>query len=246
MAKILLTEDEPDQVSMIRIRLESSGFQVLTASNAVDGIKLAQEEKPDLILMDMILPGMHGLDATIKLKEVKETRGIPIIAITAMNTPGFRQECYKVGICDFIRKPYESAELICKIKENMRKKKEAKKVLVINDNSDFASSIKAGLNIYGYQVITAIKPAEGVRKAQKERPDLIILNIAMLNGKGYEVFFDLKKSPSTISIPIVFISSLLPPKELEEKALILDAVDFIPNTFGHDEIIAKIKRILGE
>jgi len=122
--KILLIEDEPEQIEMIKGRLRARSYQVIAAGNAESGIKLAQEERPDLILMDMILPGMHGLEAAKKLKEIPETKEIPIIAFTAMTVPGFKQECFKEGICDFIRKPYESKELHEKIQKNIRKKHE--------------------------------------------------------------------------------------------------------------------------
>jgi len=117
MAKILLIEDDPEQIVIMKLRLEAYGYQMITADKAIDGIKLAQEEKPDLILMDMILPGMHGLEATQKLKEIPETKKIPVIALTAMNPPGFRQECLREGICDFIKKPCEHTELIRKIEK---------------------------------------------------------------------------------------------------------------------------------
>jgi len=71
----------------------------------------------DLILLDMILPDMNGLEAAIKLKENPETKEIPIIALTAMNPPGFRQECFRAGINDFIKKPYEFQEIIEKIEK---------------------------------------------------------------------------------------------------------------------------------
>lgn len=121
MAKILLIEDEPDQIKMVKIRLEASGYQVISTEKAKDGIKLAQEKKPDLILMDMILPDIHGLDATIILKKLPETKEIPVIALTAMNPPGFEEACFKEGICDFIQKPYDHRELCEKIKRNIGK-----------------------------------------------------------------------------------------------------------------------------
>lgn len=127
MAKLLLVEDEPDHRKIIKIRLETRNYQVLTAENAEDGIKLAQEEKPDLILMDIILPGMHGLDATLKLKKIPETRDIPIIALTAVNTPDFKHTCLQSGVCDFIEKLYEPEELFEKIKKNIGKKQRKNK-----------------------------------------------------------------------------------------------------------------------
>ena len=121
MAKILLIEDEPDQAKMVKIRLEAKGYHVINASNGKEGISNALDEKPDLILMDMILPGMHGLEATKKLKKIPETKEIPIIAFTALGSQDFTEKCFQNGICDFIRKPFEPNELFEKIERNISK-----------------------------------------------------------------------------------------------------------------------------
>jgi CheY-like chemotaxis protein len=111
MAKILVIEDEPDQIKLIRLRLEARGHRVLFAGKAKEGIELAAREKPDLILMDMILPDMHGLDATIKLKQNPETRAIPVIALSAVGSPDFTKACLQEGIVAYVRKPYDPRDL---------------------------------------------------------------------------------------------------------------------------------------
>jgi len=98
MAKILLVEDDAIQIELIKKHLEPQGHVVINAKNGMEGIKLAREGKPDLILMDMIMPGMHGLEATIKLKEDPATMDIPIMALTIMSSPKFVQKGYRAGI----------------------------------------------------------------------------------------------------------------------------------------------------
>lgn len=111
MGTILVVEDEPDQIRLIRLRLEARGHRVLTAGKAKEGIDLAAREKPDLILLDMILPDMHGLDAAIKLKQNRDTRPIPVIAISAVGSPDFTKACLQEGIIAYVRKPYNPREL---------------------------------------------------------------------------------------------------------------------------------------
>lgn len=111
MAKILVIEDEPDQNKLIKLRLEARGHVVMSAGKAKEGIELAKREKPHLILMDMILPDMHGLDAAIKLKQNTETRPIPIIAISALGSPDFIKACSQEGIAAYVKKPYDPREL---------------------------------------------------------------------------------------------------------------------------------------
>jgi CheY-like chemotaxis protein len=111
MSKILIIEDEPDQNKLIRLRLEARGYQVISAGKAREGIELAASEKPALILMDMILPDMHGLDATIKLKQNGETRATPVIGISAVGSPDFIKTCLQEGMAAYVRKPYDPREL---------------------------------------------------------------------------------------------------------------------------------------
>lgn len=111
MPKILVIEDEPDQNRLIKLRLEARGYKVLSVGKAREGIDLAVQEKPHIILMDMILPDMHGLDAAIKLKRTVETRNIPVIAISAIGSPDFIKACLQEGIVAYVRKPYDPREL---------------------------------------------------------------------------------------------------------------------------------------
>jgi DNA-binding response OmpR family regulator len=120
MSKILVIEDEPDQTKLIRLRLEARGHRVLLAGKAKEGIDLAARENPDLVLLDMILPDMHGLDAAIKLKQNRATRGIPIIALSAVGSPDFTKACLQEGIAAYVRKPYEPRELYRVIEKCIR------------------------------------------------------------------------------------------------------------------------------
>ena len=120
MAAILLIEDEPKQAEMIVTRLAANGYEVRAAENAEKGIKFARAQLPDLILMDILLPGMSGLVAIKELKKSPLTQEIPIIAITAVLTAG--QKCIKAGACDVIRKPYDDRDLLEKIERALESK----------------------------------------------------------------------------------------------------------------------------
>jgi CheY-like chemotaxis protein len=120
MSKILVIEDEPDQNKLIKLRLEARGYRVMSAGKAKEGIEIAKREKPDLILMDMILPDMHGLDAAIKLRRSLETAKIPVVAISAVGSPDFVKACLQEGIIAYVRKPYDPKELFKTIEKFVR------------------------------------------------------------------------------------------------------------------------------
>jgi CheY-like chemotaxis protein len=127
MPKILVIEDEPDQNKLIKLRLEARGYRVLSVGKAREGIEAAKKERPDLILMDMILPDMHGLDAAIKLKQGLETRYTPVIGLSAVGSPDFIKTCLQEGIVAYVRKPYDPRDLFKTIEKFIRPEKPEKK-----------------------------------------------------------------------------------------------------------------------
>lgn len=119
--KILFIEDEPDQVMMISLRLEKSGFEVISSLNGEEGLKKATLEKPDLILLDVIMPGMDGFEVARRLRANPVTRHIPIISTTAAGMDDVEHQCITAGADDCIRKPYDSANLLEKINRLLEK-----------------------------------------------------------------------------------------------------------------------------
>lgn len=246
MAKILVIEDNPVDSKMIRTNLKAEGYQVIGAYNGKDGIKLAKKKKPDLIIMDMILPGMHGLEASIKLKENPETKEIPIIAVTVMDSSDFIRECYKEGISAFIKKPYDFKELFDTIEKNIGNQKMAKKILIIDDDPTLTTMITMSLARHGYQVIFASDGKNGVNQARIARPDLILLDKAMPGEGGITVFEELKKSDITMSIPVILMTDQLSQAEIKKGENQSGAEDYITKPFASLEVVHKTKKILDQ
>jgi len=115
MAKILLVEDNEMNRDMLARRLERRGYQVVIAVDGDQGVRLAQEEAPDLILMDMSLPVLDGWEATRRLKAIPATQAIPIIALTAHAMSGDREQALEAGCDDYDSKPIEFVRLLGKI-----------------------------------------------------------------------------------------------------------------------------------
>jgi len=120
-AKILFIEDEPDQIRMISLRLEKSGYQVIFSTEGEEGLKMAVQEKPDLILVDVIMPGIDGFEVCRRLRQNPLTKHIPIISTTAAGMDDVERQCCKAGADDCVRKPYDSADLLKKIHRLLEK-----------------------------------------------------------------------------------------------------------------------------
>jgi two-component system, cell cycle response regulator DivK len=113
---ILLVEDDEMNRDMLSRRLELLSYRVLLASDGVEGLALAQSAAPDLILMDMSLPGLDGWQATRRLKAEHVTRSIPVIALTAHALVGDRDKALQAGCDDFDTKPIDLPRLLKKMK----------------------------------------------------------------------------------------------------------------------------------
>ena len=115
MAKILLVEDNEMNRDMLSRRLVKRGYEVALALDGEQGVAMARAEAPALILMDMSLPGLDGWEATRQIKAAPETRGIPVIALTAHAMAGDREKAMAAGCDDFDTKPIDLARLLEKI-----------------------------------------------------------------------------------------------------------------------------------
>ncbi|MBI3458040.1 MAG: response regulator [Candidatus Rokubacteria bacterium] len=115
--KVLIVEDEATQALFLTSRLSAHGFQVCSAMNGDEGLRKAFAERPDLILMDIILPGMSGVELCQRLKEAPETRHIPIILVTASGMSNLEARCRVFGVDACVVKPYEMPELLEKIQQ---------------------------------------------------------------------------------------------------------------------------------
>jgi two-component system, cell cycle response regulator DivK len=115
MHKILLVEDNPLNRDMLSRRLVKRGFEVVTAEDGLQGVDSATSLLPDLVLMDMSLPGIDGWEATRRLKAAEATRGIPVIALTAHAMAEDRANALAAGCDDFDTKPVDFARLLDKM-----------------------------------------------------------------------------------------------------------------------------------
>ena len=115
MAKILVVEDNPTNMRLVILLLQSAGYAVLSATNAEAGLTLAKDEQPNLILMDVQLPGMDGLEATRLLKQNDATRAIPVVALTALAMKGDEERIRAAGCDGYIAKPMRSQEFLATV-----------------------------------------------------------------------------------------------------------------------------------
>ncbi|MGN0922162.1 MAG: PleD family two-component system response regulator [Cellvibrio sp.] len=119
MAKVLIIDDSPTETYKLSSMLEKSGYQVISADNGEAGLELAQKEAPDVILMDVVMPGLNGFQATRLLTKTKETAHIPVIIVTTKDQETDRVWGMRQGAKAYLSKPINATLLLDTMKEVM-------------------------------------------------------------------------------------------------------------------------------
>jgi len=118
--KILLVEDNPATIDVIQKELEFLGYESVVAEDGKEGVDKATSIMPDLIIMDISLPKMDGLEASTAIRKSPKTQAIPILAATARALPGDKEKCLQAGCDDYIAKPFTHRELGAAIKKLLK------------------------------------------------------------------------------------------------------------------------------
>ena len=122
MSRILIVEDEADMATVIGERLRDEKFEVMVASEGYRGVELAHKQKPDLIILDLMLPVGDGLWVLKTLKEDLATSRIPVVVLTGIENEEYKQNILKAGVEEYIEKPYDGDKLVKTIKRVLENK----------------------------------------------------------------------------------------------------------------------------
>jgi CheY-like chemotaxis protein len=119
--KILIVDDNPDLISILQVQLKIKGYDTVQATNGREAVDIAAAQLPDLIVMDVMMPQMNGLQAARLIRENPKTRSIPMLASTAKVSYADTQECLESGFNDHIAKPFTATQLASHIEKLIKK-----------------------------------------------------------------------------------------------------------------------------
>lgn len=265
MKNILIIEDDPKIAAALEIRFRSGGYGTETAGDAIAGLNKAVNHQPDLIVLDIFLPGGNGLDLARQFKSIPATRGAPIIFVTASKAPDLRQRAMDLGAAGLFEKPYDATELLAVAghalgETGMFKRpiarfdpgadrlapapspspRSLKRVLIIEDNRRTALALALRLQAAGYEATIAQDVLTGVNLAAESRPDLILLDISMPAGDGFVVAARVRDLLSRAT-PVLFLAGEAQAGD-RERATALGARGYFERPFDMDGILAAIAR----
>ncbi|GEM_PF-505482 len=243
---ILLVDDEQDILNLHKIYLEDEGYHVIWALTGYQALQQAREAKPDLILLDIKLPDMDGIQVLKALKEDTQTKDIPVMIVSILQDK--ESQTRQMGVVDYLNKPVDKKQLLSKVSETLgvRGGKKRGTILIADDEPNVVELIKITLSEEGYNTKVAIDGEEALAKAKELKPALILLDVMMPKLDGYEVLKQLKADPDLFiqRIPVIIISA----RKMDEdkrKGLELGALRYITKPFKVKELVAEIDRIMG-
>ena len=257
--KVLIIEDEKTLLEAIAKKLEVENYLVEKALDGQEGLEKVKKNKPDLILLDILMPRVDGFGVLEALNKDPNLSDIPVIIISNSGQPVEIERAMSLGVKDYlIKAEFDPQEVIVKVKNVLGKtnkdeegkegdKKIGAKVLIIEDDQLLRSLCSKKLLMEGYDVDTAIDSQQGIEKVSKNKPEIILLDLVLPGMSGFEVLKIVKANPDKkiADTPVIILSNLGQESDIK-KGKELGAVDYlIKATTTTDEIVEKIKSILG-
>ena len=270
--KILIIEDEPVHLNVMKAKLEYEGYEILVATDGETGLNMIKSQKPDLVLLDIILPKMNGFEVLNNLKDYSARP--PIIVVSNSGQPVEVDKALKFGAIDYLVKaefnPGDVLEKVEKVLGRPQKSPEIRpakssapanagaerpnnknsqasgqaKILIIEDDKFLRDLISQKLQREGFRVFEAVDGEEGLKTAREKSPDIILLDLILPGLDGFEILRVLKGDKNTSQIPVIVLSNL-GQKEDMDRALSGGAEDFMVKAhFTPGEIVTKIKSVL--
>jgi phosphate regulon transcriptional regulator PhoB len=150
--KILIVEDDTDILEMVKYNLEKEGFRTVTTLNGVDSLRMLKTESPDLVILDLMLPGLDGLEVCKAIRRDEATAFLPIIMLTAKSQEIDKIIGFEIGADDYITKPFSPRELVARIKAVLRRFKEPVTDKTVEIGNIIIDSLKHKVTISGKTV----------------------------------------------------------------------------------------------
>ena len=185
--KILVVDDEENIVELIKYNLLSSGYDVITCNNGIDAVNLAINERPNLILLDLMIPGKDGYDVCKEIRTKSEVKNISIIMLTAKSEEFDKILGLELGADDYITKPFSVRELLARVKAVLRRvgaKEEQSDIMVFGDLS--ANFEKREIRIKGKKIDLTLKEFELLEMLIKNRGKILRREMLLDKIWGYE------------------------------------------------------------
>ena len=266
-ARVLVVDDILANVRLLEAKLAAEYFEVITAMNGVDALESVQRTKPDIVLLDVMMPGIDGIEVCRRIKANPQTQHIPVVMVTALDQPEDRVRGLEAGADDFLTKPVNDVSLFCRVKSLVRLKmltdelrnrsdssdsmrlfvagrqqaeNKPGRVLIVDNRAAAAERVKAALA--GRHQVTVVEDQQtaiAVATQQSEPFELFIVNLDMDGVDALRLCSQLKSLEQTRQVPILII---VDPDDHQRllRALDMGVNDYLIRPIDKQELLARV------
>lgn len=216
-ARVLVVEDNPTNLQLMLYLLNAFGHVAVPADDGPSGLRVAQQNGFDLILCDVLMPGIDGFEFARRFKSEATNDRPPLIAVTALAMVGDKEALLAAGFDGYVAKPIEPETFVSQIEAYLPTRlrstpprpaePDGPAILMVDDVQTNIDLVRSSLQPFGYRIVEAHNVKEGIELAHRVRPALILCDLHMAGGDGFELLRDVKESPELHDIPFFFLSS---------------------------------------
>ncbi|MBU6475632.1 MAG: PleD family two-component system response regulator [Alphaproteobacteria bacterium] len=268
-ARVLIVDDILPNVKLLEAKLSGEYFDVITASSGAEALEKAEAESPDIILLDVMMPGMDGFETCQHLKNNPVTSHIPVVMVTALTDATDRVRGLESGADDFLSKPVNDVALMARVRSLVRLKMtvdewrvrentatklglgtkqssilnepyEGAKVLVIEDKAFESEKIVETLKTDDAEVMPVRSGEQGIALAQQNDFDIIIVSLGLAAEDGLRLCSHLRSNERTRSVPVLLVSEETDMKRVAV-GLEIGAYDYILRPVDRNEMLARVR-----
>ena len=235
--RVLMVDDDDEVRLVIGELLGLSGYDTLEASSGQAGLELAAQQKPDLILLDIMMPEMDGWTVLKKLQANPKLADIPVIVLSAVSDT---EMALSLGAASVLLKPVDSARLTAEIASQLNPLARCY-VLIVEDDDDARDIVARMLDREGWQYRSAANGNAALRIMKKGRPVAVVLDLKMVGMNGFEFLEHVGKNPAWAGIPIIIISSMDITQEMGDYLAPRTAAILQKGRFTREELAALVR-----
>lgn len=214
MPLIMVVEDNPITRKSVRVALQAEGYRVTEVGDGCSALEQMSVEPPDLVLLDLLLPDIHGADLIIRLRALPGGADIPILAFSGFVSPMEEARIASAGFTDFLLKPVEPSRLVRTVASYLMPRPAVtsspgagRRVLLVDDDPVQLKLLRLQFEHANFCVETTPNGAEALTAARRNRPDLIVTDVLMPHLDGFDLCLAVRQEPLLRNIPVVMVSA---------------------------------------